>query len=303
MQKAFPFFLAVFLSSFPVLCPPKLSACASENTSPRSSEWRTDRAANLISKEFRSRERSDECQPASRPNLDSAVATPVPAPQRPIRDTRGGNQLGIGVRLSTLGAGAEAAASLIDKLNLRGGFNVFMYDRDFNHDGIAYKGQLNLRSGELHLDWYPFGHGFHLSPGLLVYNGNGATANANVPGNSTFTLGGTTYLSDPTNPIAGKGKVDFVKAAPTALFGFGNLVPRTRHFSTNFELGVVFQGSARTTLNLTGNACDITGTTCVNAATDPTVQANIKAEETKLNNKLSPFKYYPVISFGFGYRF
>ena len=207
------------------------------------------------------------------------------------------------MRVSTLGVGAEAATSLTRSLNLRGGFNLFSYNRGFTHDGITYKGQLNLRSGELHVDWYPFGHGFHLSPGLLIYNGNGATANASVPGNSTFTLGGTTYTSDPTNPIAGKGKLDFVKAAPTVLFGFGNLVPRSSHFSVNFETGVVFQGSPRTTLNLTGNACDSTGANCVNAATDPTVQANVLSEQTKVNNKLSPFKYYPVISIGFGYRF
>ncbi len=160
----------------------------------------------------------------------------------------------------------------------------------------------NLRSGEAHLDWYPFGHGFHLSPGLLVYNGNGVTATANVPGGSTFTLGGTSYTSDPSNPIAGTGKLDFVKVVPTAMFGFGNLVPRTRHFTLNFEMGVVFQGSARTKLNLAGNACP-NGINCVNAATDPTVQANVLAEQTKIDNKLSPFKYYPVISLGFGYRF
>jgi hypothetical protein len=211
--------------------------------------------------------------------------------------------VGVGARLSTLGAGAEAGASLNQKLNIRGGFNLFSYSRGFIHDGVTYKGQLQLRSGEVHLDWYPFGHGFHLSPGLLVYNGNGATANASVPGGSTFTLGGTTYLSDPASPITGKGTLDFVKAAPTVLFGFGNLVPRTRHFSINFEMGVVFQGSARTALNLTGNACDLTGANCVNAATDPTVQANVHSEQIKLDNKLSPFKYYPVLSFGLGYRF
>lgn len=84
------------------------------------------------------------------------------------------------------------------------------------------------------------------------------------------------------------------------MFGFGNLVPQNRHFTYNFELGAVVQGSARTKLNLTGNACDSTGLNCVNAATDPTVQQNVVAEQTKINNKLSPFKYYPVISFGFG---
>jgi hypothetical protein len=232
---------------------------------------------------------------------DDQAAKPQLGAPKPESGDRG--LVGLGIRVSTLGAGAEVATSLTQKLNLRGGFNMFSYNRGFNHDGITYNGQLDLRSGELHLDFYPFGHGFHLSPGLLVYNGNGATANANVPGNSTFSLGGTMYLSDPLNPIAGKGKLDFVKAAPTALLGFGNLVPRTRHFNVNFEMGAVFQGSARTKLNLTGNACLANGTNCVNAATDPTVAANVLAEQTKINNKLSPFKYYPVISIGFGYRF
>lgn len=225
-------------------------------------------------------------------------------PQAP-RQTRKGEAglIGMGIRLSTLGAGAEVGVSLSSKLNVRGGVNIFQYNRGFNLDGITYKGQLNLRSGEDHLDWYPLGHTFHLSPGLLVYNGNGATATANVPGGSTFTLGGTTYTSNPANPITGTGKLDFVKAAPTAMFGFGNLVPQSRHFTYNFELGVVFQGSARTKLSLAGSACDASGLNCVNAATDPTVQSNVVAEQKKLNNKLSPFKYYPVVSFGFGYRF
>lgn len=229
-------------------------------------------------------------------------AADVPAPQQSAKKGEAG-LIGAEVRLSTLGAGAEVGVSLSNRLNVRGGFNIFQYSRSFGHDGITYKGQLNLRSGEAHLDWYPLGHTFHLSPGLLVYNSNGATATASVPGGSTFTLGGTTYASDPANPITGTGKLDFVKASPTAMFGFGNLVPQNRHFTYNFELGAVFQGSARTKLNLTGNACDSTGLNCVNAATDPTVQQNIVAEQTKINNKLSPFKYYPVISFGFGYRF
>ena len=239
----------------------------------------------------------------SRSDDSSNESSSLPQARRARTGTRESGDLGVGLRVSSLGAGAEVATSLIHSLNLRGGFNLFSYNRNFSHDGVSYKGQLNLRSGEVHIDWYPFGHVFHLSPGMLFYNGNGATGNASVPGGSTFTLGGTTYMSDPTNPIAGKGNLDFVKAAATALFGFGNLVPARKHFTFNSEMGVVFQGSPRTTLNLTGNACDITGANCVNAATDPTVRANVLAEQTKINNKLSPFKYYPVISFAFGYRF
>ena len=223
-------------------------------------------------------------------------------PPRPHSSKEEAGHVGAGLRLSTLGAGAEAAVSLTNRLNIRGGFNIFEYGRGFNHDGVVYKGQLNLRSGEAHLDWYPLGYAFHVSPGLLLYNGNGATATANVPGGSTFTLGGVTYTSDPGNPIAGTGKLDFRKVAPTAMVGFGNLVPPTSHFTFDVEIGAVFQGSARTKLNFTGNACP-NGFSCVNAATDPTVQANIRAEQTKINNKLSPFQYYPAIAFGFGYRF
>ena len=244
-----------------------------------------------------------EAHSASDPHEENAASNDVPEPPSPQTARRESRLAGVGIRLSTLGAGAEVGVSLSNRLNVRGGVNIFQYNRGFNHDGVTYQGQLNLRSVEAHLDWYPLGHTFHLSPGLLVYNGNGATATANVPGGSTFTLGGATYTSDPTNPITGTGQLDFVKAAPTAMFGFGNLVPESRHFSFNFEMGAVFQGSARTKLNLTGGACDATGLYCVNAATDPTVQANVAAEQNKINNKLSPFKYYPVVSFGFGYRF
>lgn len=235
---------------------------------------------------------------------DSLAANPAadsPAPPHASRGDAG--HVGAGVRISTLGAGAEAAVSLTNRLNIRGGFNIFQYSRGFNHDGITYKGQLNLRSGEAHLDWYPLGYAFHLSPGLLIYNGNGASATANVPGGNTFTLGGVTYTSDPANSIAGTGKLDFRKVAPTAMLGFGNLVPPTSHFTFDVEIGAVFQGSARTKLNLTGSACVNGGLNCANAATDPTIQSNVRAEQTKLNNKLSPFQYYPVVAFGFGYRF
>lgn len=212
-------------------------------------------------------------------------------------------KVGVGLKVSTLGAGAEVAVSVARKANIRGGFNAFTYSRVFAKDGITYNGTLNLRSAAVLLDWFPFGGGFHLSPGALVYNGSGAKGNANVPGGQTFTLGGTVYQSDTTNPVTGKGNLALTKAAPMVLFGWGNLVPRHKHFSFDIETGVVFQGSPRATLALAGAACQPGGGSCVNAATDPTVQSSVLAEEAKLNKSMAPFKYYPVFSVGFGYRF
>jgi hypothetical protein len=213
---------------------------------------------------------------------------------------------GMGVTVGSLGVGAQAAASVTTYSNIRGGFSMFNYSDSFTKDGIAYKGTLNLRSVQVTYDQYfPHMSGFHISPGALIYNGNKGDATASVPAGQSFTLGGTTYYSGATSPLNGTGKIDFRRAAPMVLIGFGNLLPRSsRHFGVSFEAGLVFQGSPNAKLNLTGNACTTSATAgCLNAATDPTVQSNVQSEQAKLNNDLNPFKYYPVISLGISYKF
>jgi hypothetical protein len=54
---------------------------------------------------------------------------------------------------------------------------------------------------------------------------------------------------------------------------------------------------------LNGGACLSPGSNCVNAGTDASVQANLVAEQNKINHNLNPFKYYPVLALTFGYRF
>jgi hypothetical protein len=206
--------------------------------------------------------------------------------------------------MSLLGAGVEATTPIAPRFNLRVGFNAFNYARSFKQDGVNYGGQLSFRSVEAHYDWYPFGGRFHISPGVLVYNGNQLKANASVPGGQTFTLNNATYASDPTNPVAGSGKIDFKKAGPILSVGWGNLLPGShRHISIPFEIGAVYTDSPRTSLNLTGSACDASGSNCRAISSDPTVQGNIQAEKNKLNKDMAPFKFYPVISLGFGVNF
>jgi hypothetical protein len=211
--------------------------------------------------------------------------------------------VGVGVKASLLGAGVEAATPLLPRFNLRGGVNLFNYDRTFNKDGVTYPGQLQFRSAEAHIDWFPFGGSLHLSPGLLIYNGNQVTANPSVPGGQLFTLNGTQYMSDPNDPIGGKGKIAFHKAGPMLTAGFGSLVPRYHRFSIPFEIGAIYTGAPTLTLNLTGSACDsTTGLICANIATTPAIQSNVQAETEKINKDMSFFKFYPVISIGFGLK-
>jgi len=236
------------------------------------------------------------------------AATGTPAVEATPAAAKGGaampSRLGIGVKMSLLGAGVEVATPVTYRTNLRVGFNAFSYSHGFTNDGVNYAASLNFRSVETHFDWFPFAGGFHLSPGVMVYNGNQIKANAAVTSGNSFTLGGTTYISDAANPITGTGKIGFNKVAPTFLLGWGNLLPRSsKHFSVPFEFGMVFQGAPKATLDLAGNACDSTGANCHNISTDTTFQNNVIAQQTKLNNDMSAFKVYPVISLGFGYKF
>ncbi len=214
---------------------------------------------------------------------------------------------GLGVKASFLGVGAEVATRVTHRSNARVGFNILGYSRTFSKDGINYDGHLSFRTFEAHYDIYPWAKNFHVSPGVLAYMGNPITANAVVPGDQSFTLGGQTYYSDPSVPAAANGRVNFNQVSPTVSVGWGNLVHRdSKHFSIPVELGVAFQGSPKSTLNLTGNVCNAPSgallRSCMSTS-DQTVQSNVVGEQTKLNKSMSAFKVYPIISIGFGYKF
>jgi hypothetical protein len=236
----------------------------------------------------------------------SAPAKSSASPGAPAAKSSRENHLevGLGVKVSTLGVGGELALPVTHRSNVRFGFNAFNYNHTFLKDGVTYKGALDLRSAQAVFDIFPFTAGFHLSPGVLLYNGNKINANASVPGGQSFTLNGTTYLSDAANPVTGTGKLTFYKAAPMILLGFGNLVPRgKRRFSVSFEVGAAYQGPPRAALGLSGSACDSTGLNCRTISSDPTIQSNVLAEQAKINKSASPFRFYPVVSLGVGYKF
>ena len=222
------------------------------------------------------------------------------------KDEHGADRVGVAFRMSSLGFGGEVAYEVTHSSNIRGGINFVGYSRGVNYDGIHFNGDLRWLSAEAHYDWFPlahFAHAFHLSPGLMIYNDNHVSASAAIPGGSGFTLNGVSYQSSVTNPVTGTGSLSFNKAAPTLMFGFGNLVPRRKgkHFSFNIETGIAFQGSPKVGLNLTGSAC-VAGV-CSNIPTTSSIQTNVLGEQTVISNDLKPFKYYPLVALAFGYRF
>jgi hypothetical protein len=214
-----------------------------------------------------------------------------------------GSRFGIVLAPSSLGIGLQFAARVSKSSNIRVGFNDFSYGRSLSSDGLRYAGQLTLRSVQATYDWYVWGN-LHLSPGVLVYNDNHATATVTAPPGQQFSLGGATYTSSSTNPVTGNGNLTLGRAAPLLLIGLGNPVSRgSGHFGMELDAGVAFEGSPNVVLNLGGTACDSTGTVCAPVASFPGLQNNVQAEQAKLNHDLNPLRFYPIVAVGLSYSF
>lgn len=216
-----------------------------------------------------------------------------------------GQRFGAGMKVSTLGIGIEGAARVTDRSDIRGSFNFYNYNRTFDKDGIDYDGDLRFRSVQITYDQYLAGL-FHVSPGILLHNGNRAVADASVPAGQSFSLGDTTFFSNATNPVRGTGTLEVRNMAPMVLAGIGNLLPGNGgRFGLSFDAGIAFQGSPDVSIILTGTACAVNPTTaCANAASDPIVQAAIQREQDKIiDDTKTVVKYYPVVSVGFIWKF
>lgn len=241
----------------------------------------------------------------------AAPVAAIPEPGATPPKTRSSREarVGIGVRASTLGIGGEVAVRVLNRANVRAGFNVLGLSHGFSSDGIDYSASLHLRSADAHFDYFLLGP-LHISPGVLLYNGDTLSGSAIASSGQTFTVNGTEYESSTSNPIAAAVAANVNKVAPEILIGVGNLVPRgSRHWSINAEFGVAYEGSPKITFGLTGMACmppNTSGPTCVDAGTDPTIQSNVAAQQAKYNHDASEQFYYrlwPVLSIGFGYAF
>ncbi len=86
--------------------------------------------------------------------------------------------------------------------------------------------------------------------------------------------------------------VSFRKVAPYLGFGFGNALHQAQAFSFVLDFGLVFSGIPEVDISASGWNALLPG-----------FQADLAQEERELEEDIRPFRYYPVIAFGFTYRF
>ncbi len=228
------------------------------------------------------------------------------APQNSPAGVRPFSALAVGVRVGVSGVGLELATPLAGRLNLRAGGNFLSIDPHFVADGIQVIGDIQLRSGFVAMDVFPFHGGFHISPGYTLYNGDRLSAKAMVPGGQEFDLGDGTYTSDTTDPVHGTFNLNFGrKSAPRLTLGWGNMVPRRGgHWSFPFEIGAEYIGKPpQVALRLAGTVCQGPGF-CQPISQNPTAAQNVTIEQNQINGDIpSWLRFFPLVSTGVSYRF
>jgi hypothetical protein len=145
------------------------------------------------------------------------------------------------------------------------------------------------------------------SPLLVFLNQTGVRATVIVPPRQTISLDNGDYRSSRSDPLHGNASVGVWKSSPGLAVGYGNIIPRSgKHLSFPVELGFHFVGQPTLKVAFSGSACDPSEPEplgCQPVQKDAGFQQDLAAFVRRNNNNLSYASFFPIVSFGVGYRF
>ena len=190
-----------------------------------------------------------------------------------------------GVRLSTLGVGAEFGYRLSPNWSIRAIANGYNQNYHTSSDDIDYRGKLKLGSFGVQADYHlSETNPFYLTAGLYA-NGNKIDATATPTSNTD--IGGVPFTPQQIGTLTGRAK--YKSTAPYLGLGWRW---NTGAVSWNLEAGAYFQGKPNVTLTSNGTY-----------ASDPTYQQALEQERQNLKKDLDDLQTWPVVAFGVGYHF
>lgn len=194
---------------------------------------------------------------------------------------------GVGVKAGTLGVGLEGRWSPIDWLDVRIGANRFDYDDYGSQADINYDATFAFDS------YYATGNfRFPLSPfrvtAGIVSNGNEIQLASADTGGANFDIGGTPFSPADVGTLT--SVTSFSSTAPYV--GIGYDFELFDKVGLNLDFGVLWQGEPNVSMQADGLA----------ASQQVFIDA-LEAERLEIENEVSDYKAWPVLSIGFVYNF
>ena len=194
---------------------------------------------------------------------------------------------GVGIKAGTLGLGVEARWDPpVPWFDVRAGLNSYDYKESGGFASVDYDATLALDS------YYLTGNfKFPLSPFRLTLgafsNGNEIQLLSQDTGGADFNIGGGSFSPDDVGVLS--SVTSFDETAPYAGVGFDFEV--FGKVGLNLDFGVLWQGEPVVTLDFSG------------PGSVPGLDQAIEAERLALEDEMSDYKAYPVLSLSFVYNF
>jgi len=188
----------------------------------------------------------------------------------------------VAAKVSTLGGNMELYRSLGDQFNVHLGVNYFGLKQDLVETDYTAEATVGLMAISVLGDYFPFGSSsFKITAGLF-FNLNEIDAIITPVDQN---VGGDIYTSEDLGTI--DANIKFNPIAPYIGLGFGNPTYGTSGFGFTFDIGTMYQGGSIVVLTAEG-------------LLEPSASED---QEKLIEDNLSWFEWYPVVSLGISYKF
>lgn len=221
--------------------------------------------------------------------LVTALTTTANANTMANANSMQGENFGVNLKLSTLGAGAEFVYKALPTLDVVGGVHKFGFDYETEENSVQYDGEIDLNSMALSARYHPAENGFFLGAGVAI-NNNEVNLTAQPSDTGSFEFNGQTYSASQIGSAT--SKVAFKKMAPQLSIGWQSMNKGLGFFT---ELGVMLTGEPELTANVQCGS-SVPEAECNKIKDDVEKERKDLEEETNIN-------LWPIVSLGIQYRF
>ena len=193
--------------------------------------------------------------------------------------------VGVTAKIGTLGVGADATFPISENVNLRLNFNAASYDFIREEDAGDVLTDFEWTTYGAMVDWHAFKGSFRFTLGVFQ-NDNQVDLTGDLT--APVDLGGVEY-----SLTALTGDITFNDIAPYVGIGFGNAIDAEGRWRFNCDFGLLFQGEPEVDAEAVSTFSFL----------QPVVDDALQEEVDEIEDDLSFFTIYPVVSIGVSYRF
>lgn len=199
----------------------------------------------------------------------------------------------LGVNAGTTGLGLEAQYQVSPRWTVRGGFDSLNLDDEIEGDDITYDGELDFSTGGAFVDFHPTGGSFFLSAGAYFGTRELGFSGTPAPG-STVEIGDANFTAAEAGTL--NGTMEFGDTAPFLGLGWNTTFTTEGRIGFKFVVGAAFGSDPDATLARTGGAA-------LSPARQAQLDAELREEESEIEEETDGFTIFPVVQLGLAYRF